>query len=138
MQETTNQSIADIARRLRDESTLLFRQEVTLAKVELQEKAARVGRNVGQLGAGAFVAYTGLILLLFAAAAGLEVVLVVLGLAGATAHWLAPLIIGALVALIGYGMVQKAMTTLKHESLAPEKTIESLKEDKEWLQRKAT
>jgi hypothetical protein len=53
-----------------------------------------------------------------------------------TAGWLAPLIVGGIVALLGYSFVQKGLTALKHETLVPERTKESLQQDKEWLKEK--
>jgi hypothetical protein len=58
------------------------------------------------------------------------------GLSEGVATWLAPGIVGLVVAGVGYALVQKAKSTLSRESLAPEKTIQSLKEDKQWTQEK--
>jgi hypothetical protein len=48
--------------------------------------------------------------------------------------WLAALIVGLVVAVIGLVLVQRGRAALKQTTLKPEKTIESLKEDKEWVQ----
>lgn len=128
----------DLIRELRDESMTLVRQEVALAKTEVSEKVSRVGSNSAQLAVGGAIAYAGLLFLLVAATAGLYVGLVAMDLSHMTAGWLAPLIIGAIVALIGYAMVQKALNTLKSEPLVPERTAESLRDDKEWLERKVS
>jgi xanthine/uracil permease len=128
--------MTDLIRDLRDESMTLLRQEVALAKTEISEKVSRVGSNSAQLGVGGAIAYAGLLFLLVAATAGLYAGLVALDLSHMTAGWLAPLIIGAVVGLIGYAMVQKALNVLKNEPLVPERTAESLRDDKEWLERK--
>jgi uncharacterized membrane protein len=47
---------------------------------------------------------------------------------------LSALLVGVLVALIGYFMLQKGLSALKQVDLKPRETIESLKEDKEWAQ----
>ena len=36
-------------------------------------------------------------------------------------------------ALIGYGLLQGGLSAIKRRSLVPEKTVQSLKEDKQWL-----
>lgn len=128
-------SVADIIRKLRDETTMLVQQEMALAKTELSEKAGRVGRNVGYLAIGGLIAYAGLIFLLHALSVGLADILNQAGV-GTAAAWLAPLIVGLLVLFIGYGLVQKAMHTFKHETVIPEKTAASLKENKEWAKQK--
>jgi hypothetical protein len=133
-----SRSFADLIRELRDESTRLFRQEVALAKVEVTDKASKAGRNVGYLAVGGMVAYAGGIILLLAAVVGLYVGLVALGMSHATAGWLAPLAVGLVVAGIGYSMIQKALVTLKHESLTPERTVETLQENKNWIKEKVS
>ena len=129
-------SIPALLRELRDETTVLLRQEVALAKTEISEKAARAGRNTAYLAAGGLVAYAGALFLLLAATAGLLIALEAMGLDREITLWLAPLIVGGIVALVGYGLVQKGITALKHESFVPEKTKESVQENKQWLQDK--
>jgi len=129
-------SLAELMRQLRNEFTLLVRQEVALAKTEASEKVSRLTRNGIYLAAGGMVAYAGLIILLLAASAALYVMLVAFGLSHATSGWLAPLTIGAIVALVGYVLIQKALSTFRDESMVPERTMHSLQEDKEWVERK--
>ena len=129
-------SVSGMVRELRDQMTTLVRDEVALAKAELGEKVSRLGRNGGYLGTGALVAFAGLIVLLMAASAGLYAGLVAAGLSHMTSGWLAPLIVGAVVLGIGYGLVQKAISTLRNESLVPQRTAESVREDADWMKRK--
>lgn len=133
-----HRSFADLLKNLRDETTALVRQEVALAKTEMSEKAAKFGRNAGYLGAGGMLAHAGLIVLLLGLSALLYAGLVEAGLSHMTSGWLALLIVGAVVAAIGYGMAQKAISTFKRETLVPEKTVKSLKENQEWLSHKTT
>jgi cytochrome c biogenesis protein ResB len=129
-------SLADLVRELRNEFTLLVRQEVALAKTEATEKVSRFARNGVFLAAGGMVAYAGLIILLLGASAGLYVGLVAAGLSHATSGWLAPLIVGATVALVGLVLIQKAISTMRNESVLPERTVHTLQEDKDWVKRK--
>ncbi len=131
-------SLTDLLKELRDESTLLFRQEVALAKTEMTDKASRTGRNVAFLAVGGAVAYAGLLIILMAAVVGLYLGLNAAGLSNATSGWLAPLIVGGVVAAIGYGLIQKAISTLKHESLAPERTVETMQDNKNWIKEKVS
>jgi hypothetical protein len=131
-------TLTDLLKELRDESVRLLRQEVALAKSEMSEKAARTGRNLGYLAAGGMVAFAGMLVLLFAAAAGLYVALVAADLSHATAGWLAPLIVGGVVLAVGYAFVQKAISTLKHESLTPERTVETMQENTQWIKEKVS
>jgi drug/metabolite transporter (DMT)-like permease len=125
-------SLGQILRELRDESSQLLRKEVELAKTEMSEKASRVGSNVGALAVGGGVAFAGALALLAAVVFGLTSLLSQLMSPG-VAVWLAPLLVGLVLAFIGYGMINKAVDALKRERIAPTQTTESLKENKEWL-----
>jgi len=132
-------SVVDLLKDLRDESTALVRQEVALAKTELSEKAAHVGRNAGALAAGGVLAFAGTLFLLLAATVGLYLGLVYgAGLSHANAGWLSPLIVGGIVTAVGGAMASAAVSKLKSESLVPERTVDSLKENSKWAQNKVS
>jgi hypothetical protein len=101
----------------------LVRQEVTLATTEMSQKASRVGRGVGILALGGFVAYAGLLAIVAA---------VIIVLANVMPWWLAALVVGLVVAGIGYVLVQRGLTALKETNLAPTATITTIREDLEW------
>lgn len=128
-------SIGQLLKELTQESSTLLKQEVNLAKTEMSEKASRVGTNLGGVAVGGAVALLGAIGLMLAAVYGLGAILNNF-LSPETASWLAPLIVGGILAAVGYSMIKKALETLKRESLAPEKTTQSLQENKEWLKQK--
>lgn len=125
-------SLGSLLKELRDETTLLVRQEVALARTEMSEKFSKLSRNAGYLGAGALVAYSGLTFLLLALTAGIYVAF---DAAGWDLHglWLAPLIVGVIVSLAGLAMVVKGKNTLQATSPVPERTVETMKENKEWV-----
>lgn len=136
--QRADRSLTDLLKELRDETTALVREEVALAKTELSEKVSRVARNSGYLIAGSLIAFAGIVVLLLAASAGLYVGLVAMGLANATAGWLAPLIVGLLVVVIGYAFVRKAISTLQNESAVPQRTMKTIRDDKDWMKGKVT
>lgn len=110
----------DLARETRE----LVRQEVNLATTEMSQKAKRVGIDIGFLVAGGAVAYAGVLALLAALIIGL-------GQLGVP-WWLAALLVGLIVAGVGAFLVLRGLSALKQESLVPQRTVESLKEDAEW------
>ncbi len=128
-------SIGQLLKELTHESSTLLKQEVDLAKTEMSEKASRVGANLGEVAVGGSVALLGAIALLMAVIYGLGAILNNF-LSPETASWLAPLIVGGILAAVGYSMIKKALETLKRESLTPQKTTQSLQENKEWLKQK--
>jgi hypothetical protein len=129
-------SIGTLLRDLRDETTTLLRQEVELAKTEMSEKVSHLTSNVLQLAIGGFVAYAGAILLLFGLADLVSTILIRTGVDADMAVWLGRALMGALVVLIGWVMLAKAKKAISAESLVPEKTLSSLKENKDWAQQK--
>jgi len=133
--ERDERSLGQILKDLSNETSTLLRQEVELAKTEMSEKASRVGTNLGSLAVGGAVTFLGALALLAAVISGLTSLLDQF-MDLNVAVWLAPLLVGIALAVIGYGLVKKALDTLKRESLTPRKTTESLQENKEWLKSK--
>jgi uncharacterized membrane protein YqjE len=116
-----DQSLAELMRRLSDQSTLLVRQEVDLAKAELAEKGKQAGIGAGMFsGAAVFGLY----------AVGALTATLILALSLAVAGWLAALIVTVLyaaiagvLALIGKTRVQKGVPPV------PERAVQGIKED---------
>ncbi len=128
-------SFADLIRELRDESTVLLRQEIAMAKTEMSEKASAVGHNVSTLVIGGVVALLSIIFLLLAVTGGLALMIMSTD-AELHAIWIAPLIVGTVIAAIATVMIVKVKAALASTSLVPHQTIETLKEDKQWVQAK--
>lgn len=127
--------IGTLLKELRDETTLLVRQEVALARTELNQKLSKLGRNAAYLVSGSQVAFAGLLFVLLAITAGIYVAFVAADLA-LNGLWAAPLIVGCVVSLIGLALVMKGKRALQSTSPLPEQTIETMKENKEWVREK--
>lgn len=128
-------SIADLFRELSTEGRTLVRQEVELAKAEMAEKARVYARSTASIAIG------GAVLLVAALAIGTAVVYGLIVLFDAflpfeVAVWLAPLVLGGVLAMVGLGMIRKATAAISEEGVVPQRTIETLREDKDWVQRK--
>lgn len=106
------------------ETTTLVRNEVALAKVEITHKATKVGRNIGSLVVGGAIAYAALL------AIGAAVILL---LARVMPAWVAAGVVGLIVAGVAWLMISKAITELQQMDLKPQETVESLKEDAQWI-----
>lgn len=131
-------SIPQLLKELRDETTVLLRQEVTLAKTELNEKVSTVTSNLTQIIAGALVAYAGVVILFLALSVGLYAIFVSIDMAHLTAGWLAPLLVGGILTGVGVGLTKKAMSTLQNISAVPERTVETVKDNAKWAKEKVT
>lgn len=121
-----DRSLGELFSELSRQTTTLIRQEVTLAKTEMTDKASKLGKDVASMAAGGAIAYAGFLVLLAA---------FVLILNEFLDLWLSALIVAVVVLGIGYMLIQRGRTAMKHDSLAPTQTIETLKDDAEWAKR---
>ncbi len=130
-----DRSLGDLLKELTGEIRDLFRKEVELARTETAEKASRLGSNAAAVLMGGAVVLVGGFVLMEAIVRGLTALLAqVMPLD--IAVWLAPLIVGGVLAAVGYGLFRKALVRLRAESLTPEKTKETLQETAEWVKAK--
>jgi len=119
-----NKPLGDLFSDLASDMSNLVRQEVALARVEMAQKAKRVGKNVGYLVVGGAVGYAALLAVLAA---------VIMLLDRVMPAWGAALLVGVLVAGISWLLIGKAMTALQNTELTPRETVETLKEDAAWM-----
>lgn len=122
-------SLGDLFSELAAETSTLVRQEVALAQTELTQKAASVGKNVGFLVVGGAVGYAALLALLAAA---------IIGLALFVPPWAAALIVAVVVGIVAFLLISSALKSLKETNLTPRQTVETLKEDAEWLKKQVS
>jgi len=127
-------SLGDLFSELASETGTLVRQEVALAQTELTHKATKVGKNVGYLVAGGAVAYTALLVILAAVVMILaQLIERVTDWRYVTSAWIAALIVGLIVGIVAYTLISSALAKLKNTDLAPRETVETIKEDAQWL-----
>jgi uncharacterized membrane protein YqjE len=128
--DQTEQSFGDLAKRLSEQTAALVRQELALARVELQEKGKRAGIGGGLLGAAAITA----LYALGAVIAGVILVLIEVGIVA----WLSALIVAVVLiavagvlALLGRSQVQAGVPP------TPDQAIETTKEDVDVIKERA-
>lgn len=117
-------SIGELFSELAAETGTLIRQEVSLAQVELTAKASKVGKNVGFLAVGGAVGYAALLAIL----AG-----IIIGLSYLMPAWLAAILVGVVVGIAAFVLISSALAELKKTNIKPEESVESIKEDAQWL-----
>lgn len=106
------------------ETSTLVHAEAELAKAEMSEKVSQIGTGVAELAVGGAIAFAGFIVLLFAGVNALAMVL-----PPDHADWLAPLIVGLAVIVLGVIALARGRHELKARSLSPERTLQSLRDD---------
>ena len=117
--------LADLAADLRT----LLRLEIALFKIELEEKARRVGRAFVALAAGGVLAASAWLVLLAAA---------VLGLARVLDAWLAALVVAAATLLAGGFLLLLGKRWLAVKRLVPRRSVGALKEDRAWIKERVS
>lgn len=122
-QTDTGGSLGDTVTGVIQDLQDIVRGEVELAKTEIKEEVGKLGKGAGMIGAAAFLALVGFIFVMLGVTYLINKSLEMWIAAGIVGIVL--LIIGAIIGMAGKNQMQQA-------SLKPEKTIESVKEDKEW------
>ena len=125
----TNHSLSELFGELSHEFRKLARQEFEYAQVEFTEKITRISKDALFVGIGGSLAYAGLLCLIAAAVCALALVV---------SWWLAAFIVAAITIFFGLLLLSLGIYRLRKRRLVPTRTIEHLKEDKEWLTKQIT
>lgn len=110
------------------ETRTLVHDEVELARAEMSEKVSQVESGVISIAMAGAILFAGFLMIVIAATAALGMVLPL-----EYAPWLAPLIVGAVVMLIGWIALANGRRDLRARNLAPTRTMESLRRDRELV-----
>jgi len=117
-------SIGELIGNISNDLSQLFRQEVELAKAEVKEEASKAGKAAGMLGGAGFAGYLAVVLLSFALVFALANVM--------DAGW-AALIVAAIWGIIGAVLYSIGRKKLKTVDPMPHRTVDTIKEDAQWL-----
>lgn len=98
--ERDAESVIALLRRLMNELSTLVRQEIALASAEVSRTIRTLVASAASVAIGGLVLYAGALVLLAAA---------VLGLSNLVEPWLAALIVGLAVGVVGYFMVHAGL-----------------------------
>ena len=127
--ELRDRSTGELLKQLSNETTTLVKQEIDLMKAELAEKAKPAGIGAGMFGGaglfglGAFLALTAFFIAL---------------LDGAMPIWLAALIVAVVYAAVAGVLALRGKQKVQEATpVAPEQTMESVKEDVQWAKTRA-
>jgi predicted membrane-bound spermidine synthase len=125
-----DRSLGELFSDLSQQTGALIQQEMRLAKAELSEKFADVGKNAAMIAAAGVFGLAAL----GALTAGIVLLLIELGVV----PWLAAVLTAALMGLVAFLLAQSGVTALRKKSLAPVETIDSIKETTQWLKNPST
>lgn len=122
-------SIGELLKDITRDFAMLFREEVALAKAEIQQTFRTAVKDVAFVAAGGLVAYAGLLALIASA---------VLGLANVIDPWLSALIIGGVVTLIGIVVLMRGLAEMKTLRPVPKRTVRNVQSDAETVKENVT
>ncbi len=118
-----DRSIGELVKDLSSQTSTLVRQEIELARVELQEKGKLAGKGAGLLGGAAVFGLLALGALTAALIALLD---------KAMATWVAALIVMALWAVVALVLAKAGQASLQRATPPAPQTVETVKEDIQW------
>lgn len=118
-------TLGEMLAKLSRDVTTLIQQELQLARLELSQKTMTMRRSLILMVAGGLLAYGGFLAVIAALVFGI----VALGMS----YWLAALIAGVVLGMLGYLLIYAGSASLQHASLTPRHTVDTMKEDAQWL-----
>lgn len=127
--EKESSSLSELFGDFTRELRTMISDEVELAKSEMSKKISDTTKDAVYVGIGAVLLLAGLLAL---------VATFMIILSYGLPLWLSALIVTVVVAGIGYLFMQKGISDIRHRRLSPDQTIETLKEDREWVKNRVT
>jgi uncharacterized membrane protein YqjE len=119
-----DESVGQLVSQLTTDVGQLTRQELALAKAELQAEAKKAGKGAGMLGGAAFAGWMVALFLSLTVMWALDEAMDLI--------W-AALIVAAIWAVVAAVLATTGRKELREVNPKPDQTVESLKEDAKWL-----
>lgn len=122
-----DQSFTSLISHLVSDVGKLVRQELRLAQAEAFEKVDQAQKGTISIIAGMLLAFAGLVILLQA---------LVLALSNVLQPWLAAVVVAVAVAIIAFVLIKGGQSSLRGRNLMPERTMQSVRDDKDMVMEK--
>ena len=116
--------LSQLLRELAVDARRLVRDEIGLAKLELGQTARSAATDGALVGAGALVASLGVACLVAALVVGAGVLL--------GSYWMSSALVGVVLVVGGAVSVKKGLERVRSVRVAPEQTIDTLRDDVAW------
>jgi len=128
-----NESLPTLFSRLGDDVVQLFDTKVSLLKVELREEASAYARGGVMIAVGGIVAAIGFALLNVALAFGISTLFGDTALSQPARYAIGFVTAGVLYLIVGTIIISAVKSKLAKQNLVPDRTVEELRKDKQWL-----
>lgn len=126
-------SLPNLFSRLGDDVMQLFNSQLALFKVEIKEEANAYARGVTMIAIGAVIATVGFALLNVAIAFAVSTLFAQANLSQPASYALGFVATGGFYVLVGAIVVMMMKNRLAKQDLVPQRTVDELRKDKQWL-----
>ena len=127
------ESLPTLVGRLGEDVMQLFDTKLSLLKVEIKEEANTYARGAVTLAVGGIIAAVGFALLNVAIAFGVSTLFAATSLSQPARYALGFVLTGLFYLVIGGILVMATKSRLAKQGLVPNRTVEELRKDKQWL-----
>ncbi len=131
----SEESLPSLVTRLGDDVMQLFDAKLSLLKVELKEEANAYARSGIMIAAGGIIAAIGFALLNVALAFGIATLFANADLSQAARYAIGFVSAGFLYLIVGGLIISVMKNRMAKQSLVPDRTVEELRKDKQWLKK---
>ena len=121
--------------RLGDDVMQLFDTKISLLKVEIKEEANAYARGGIMIAVGGIIAAIGFALLNVALAFGISTLFADASLSQPAKYAIGFVSAGVLYLIVGAIIVSVVKSKLANQHLVPDRTVEELRKDKQWLKK---
>ena len=129
----TDESLPTLFSRLGDDVMELFNSQLALFKVEIKEEASAYARGVTSIAVGAVIAVVGFALLNVAIAFAVSTLFAQANFSQPASYALGFVVTGAFYLIVGAILVMLIKNRLAKQELVPQRTVQELRKDKQWL-----
>ena len=126
-------SLPSLFGRLGDDVMQLFNSQLALFKVEIKEEASAYARSVTMIAIGAVIATVGFALLNVAIAFAVSTLFAQAHFSQPASYALGFVVTGGFYVLVGAIVVMLMKNRLAKQDLVPQRTVQELRKDKQWL-----
>jgi len=128
-----NESLPALVGRLGDDVMQLFDTKISLLRVEIKEEVSAVAKSGALIAAGGIIAAIGFALLNVAISFGISTLFAGTDLSQPAQYAIGFLTTGLLYLIVGAIIVTAMKNRLAKQHLVPDRTVEELRKDKQWL-----
>ena len=131
--QKSDETLPSLVGRLGDDVMQLFDTKLSLLKVELKEEVNEYVRDGVMIAVGGIIAAIGFALLNVALAFGISVLFANADLSQPAKYAIGFVSAGLLYLVVGAVLIVTMKNRLAKQSLVPDRTVEELRKDKQWL-----